>query len=174
MRSFWPFAIFMATFSGAGAVYLQHVKAELTREVRALAEAVATRDAAAEKTRVAVSTLLTATAIEEAARRGAVAALAARECPPSPHHPAGDAKERPNVVEPPFAPSPEALRAFDEGGAIVAASLRRKVWTEQDRLELEARLPVLDAPLRDEIVGRVLQAANAGLLNLNATHGQVF
>jgi len=174
MRSVWRSSVVMLALCGIVVVYLHHVEADLTRELRALAKAVETRDTMANRTPMPVSTFVSAAVLEEAARRGAAAALSARDGAVAPCPPAG-AEDEPSVaVRPSPTPSPEALRAFDESGAIIAAGLSRKVWTEQDRLDLEARLPFLDAPLRDEMVRRVLEAVNAGLLNLAATHGQVF
>lgn len=174
MRSVWRLSVVMVALCGIAVVYLHQVKADLTRELRALAKAVEARDTMASRTPIPVSAMVTAAALEEAARRGAMVALSSRDRAVAPCPPTGGENEPSVTTAPSPTPSPEALRAFDEGGAIIAAGLRRKVWTEQDRLELEARLPLLDTTLRDEMVHRVLEAANAGLLDLAATHGQVF
>ena len=174
MRYPWRLSVVMVALCGAGVVYLQHVKGELTREVRALAKAVEARDPSRVRAPNAVPAILTAATLEEAARRGALTALASGDRPSSPCVRANGEQDEVPSGSPSRASSPEALHAFDEGGAIVAAALQRKVWTEEDRLALEARLPLLDAHLRDEVIGRVVQAANAGILNLSATHGQVF
>jgi hypothetical protein len=71
-------------------------------------------------------------------------------------------------------PSPDAVAAFDEAGAMLDTSLGRGTWTSADAMHFRQVLVRLDPDGRRTMALRLVKAMNEGKLRATAAHREGF
>jgi hypothetical protein len=85
-----------------------------------------------------------------------------------------EAKQDLNSEDTAPTPSPAAIKAFDDSTKLIEHGLARRTWGEDELSQLRILLPNLDGQSRDDIMHRLVQAANEGKLAVDTPRGQLF